>query len=111
MVLNMSFCKLLHGIESGNDGDLDTARSLYMKISCVRARPLSFFVRQGKAPSEILQNVAGSLGHVTASLGTLCVELQCRKQGKSIFLNEKSFQMANVGTGGKPCRGVGQEIK
>ena len=56
----MSFCKVLHGIESGNDGDLDTARSLYMKISCVRARPLTFFMRQGKAPPEILENVAGS---------------------------------------------------
>ena len=99
MVLKMYFCKVLHGIESGNAGDLDTARSLYVKISCVRARPLSFFVCQGKAPEEILQNVAGSLGHVTASLGTLCVELLCRKQGQFIFLNEKSFQMANVGAG------------
>ena len=107
----MSFCRVLHGIKSGSDGDLDTARSLYIKILCVRERPLSFFVRQGKAPEEILQNVAGSLGHVTTSLGTLCVELLCRKQGKFIFLNEKSFQMANVGAGGKPCRGVGQEIK
>ena len=79
MVLKKSFCKVLHGIESGNDGDLDTARSLYMGISCVRARPLSFFVRQGKAPPEILQNVAGSLGHVPTLLGTLCVELLCRK--------------------------------
>ena len=49
----MSFCKLLHGIESGNAGDLDTARSLYMKISCVRARPRTFFVRLGKAPPDI----------------------------------------------------------
>ena len=72
MVLKMSFCKLLHGIGSGNDGDLDTARSLYMKILCVRERPL-FFVRQGKAPEEIPQNVAGSLGHVTTLLGTLCI--------------------------------------
>ena len=98
----MSFCKLLHGIESGNAGDLDTARSLYEN-----------FVHQGKAPEEILQDLAGSLGHVTTSLGTLCVEL-CginRKQGKFIFLNEKSLEMANVGAGGKPCRGVGQEMK
>ena len=73
MVLKRSFCKVLHGIESGNDGDLHTARSLYMKISCMRERPLPFFVPQGKAPEEILQNVAGSLGHVTALLGTLCV--------------------------------------
>ena len=56
----MSFCKVLHGIQSGNDGDIDTARSLYMKILCTRARPLTFFVRQGKAPSEMLQNLAGS---------------------------------------------------
>ena len=56
----MSFCKVLHGIQSGNDGDHDTARSLYMKISYVRARPLSFFMRQGKAPPEILENLAGS---------------------------------------------------
>ena len=70
-----------------------------------------FFVRQGKAPEEILQNVAGSLGHVTTSLGTLYVELLCRRQGKFIFLNEKSLEMANVGAGGKSCRGVGQEIK
>ena len=99
----MSFCKLLHGIESGNDGDLDTARSLYMKILCVRARPLSFFVRQGKAPEEILQSLAGSLGHVTASLGTMCVGFLCRKHCKLILVNEKSLEMANVGAGGKPC--------
>ena len=70
----MYFSKVLHGIESGNAGDLDTARCLYIKILCVRARPLSFFVRQGKAPEEIIENVAGSLGHVTALLGRLCVE-------------------------------------
>ena len=84
---------------------------LYTKISCVRERPLSFFMCQGKAPPEILQNVAGSLGHATALLGTLCVELLCMKQGKFIFLNENSFAKANVGAGGKPCRGVGQEMK
>ena len=70
----MSFCKVLHGIQSGNAGDLDTARCLCMEISCVRSRPLSFFVRQGKALEEILENLAVSLGHVTALLGTLCVE-------------------------------------
>ena len=46
----MSFGKLLHGIQSGNDGDLDTARSLYIKILCIRAKPLSFLVCQGMAP-------------------------------------------------------------
>ena len=71
----------------------------------------SFFLRQGKAPEEILHILAGSLGHVTASLGTLCVEFLCRRQGKFIFVNEKSFPMANVGAGGKSCGGVGQEIK
>ena len=99
------------GLKVAIDGDLHTNRSLYMKILCVRERPLSFFMRQGKAPEEMLQSVAGSLGRVTALLGTLCVELLCRKQGKFIFLHEKSFQMANVGAGGKPCRGVGQGIK
>ena len=54
MVLKKSFCKVLPGIQSENDGDLDTARSLYMIISCVRERPLFFSVRQGKAPEEIL---------------------------------------------------------
>ena len=68
------FSKVLHGIQSGNAGDLDTARSLYMKNFCIRARPLTFFVRQGKAPREILENVAGSLGHMTALLETLCVD-------------------------------------
>ena len=48
-----------------------------------------FFVRQGKAPEEILQNVAGSPGHVTASLGTMCLGFLCRKQGKFILVNEK----------------------
>ena len=67
----MSFCKVLHGIESGNDAKLDTVMSLNMKILCIMERPLSFFVRQGKAPEEILQNVAGSQGHLTASLETL----------------------------------------
>ena len=79
VVLKMSFSTVLHGIQSGNAGDFDRARSLCMEISCVRARPLSFFVRQGKAPGEILENVAGSLGHVTALLGTLCVEFLCWK--------------------------------
>ena len=60
-----------------------------MKILCIRERPLSFFMRQGKAPEEILQNVAGSAGHVTALLGTLCVGFLCGKQGKFIFINEK----------------------
>ena len=113
MVLKMSFCKLLHGIESGNDADLRIARSLYIKILCVRERPLSFFLHQGKAPEEILQNVAGSLGHVTALLGTLCVGFLCRKQGKFVFVNEKSFEMANVGGWRKAMwRGrSGNEIK
>ena len=52
---------------------------------------------QGKVPEDIPQNVAGSLGHVTTSLGTLCVELLCREQGQFIFLNEISFEMAYVG--------------
>ena len=56
----MSLSKVLHGIQSGNNGDLDTARSLYMKNSCVRARPLTFFVRQGKVPPDNLENLAGS---------------------------------------------------
>ena len=49
-----------------------------------------FFVRQGKALEEILENLAVSLGHVTALLGTLCVELLYllyRKEGKFIFFN------------------------
>ena len=106
----MSFSKVLRGIQSGNDGNLDTAKSLYMKILCIRARPLTFFVRQGKAPSEIPENLAGSLGHVTALRGILCVKLLCRKQGKFIFCNEKCFKMAIVEAGGKPGRGVGQQI-
>ena len=61
------------------------------------------FVRQGKAPEDVPQN--GSLGHVTTSLGTLCMELLCRKQGKFIFLNEKSLEMANVGAGGSHVEG------
>ena len=65
MVSQVSFCTVLHGIENGNDGDLHAARSLYMKILCIRARPLTFFVRQGKALEEILENLSGSLGHVT----------------------------------------------
>ena len=56
----MSFSKVLHGIQIGNDGDLDKARSLYMKILCVRARRLTFFVHQGKAPQEFPENLAGS---------------------------------------------------
>ena len=53
--------------------------------------------------------MAGSLGHVTALLGTLCVDFICRKQGKFIFFIEKSFKMVIVGAGGKHCRGVGQQ--
>ena len=70
-----------------------------------------FFLRQGKAPEEILENVPGSLGHMTALLGTLCVGLLCRKQAKFICLNEKSFKIAIVGAGVKPCRGIGQQIE
>ena len=70
-------------------------------FSCVRARHLKRSYR----------NVAGSLGHVTTSLGTLSVGFLCRKQGKFMFVNKKSFEVANVGAGGKPCRGVGQEMK
>ena len=36
----MSFAKVLHGIQSGNDGDLDIARSLFFEN----------YVRQGKTP-------------------------------------------------------------
>ena len=93
----MSFSKVLHGVQSGNDGDFDSARTLYTKISCVNARPLSFFVPQGKAPPEILQNVAGSLGHVAASLGTLCVELLCRKQGQLIFIMKNHSKWPMLG--------------
>ena len=57
----MSCCKVLHGIQSGNDGDLDTANYLYMKILCVRARPLTFFVRQGKTPHFLCASGQGSL--------------------------------------------------
>ena len=56
----MSLSTILHGIQSGNDDDLDTARSLYIQISCVTARPLSFFACQGKAPRKILEILAGS---------------------------------------------------
>ena len=58
----MSFSKILHGIQNGNEVTLTQLGLIYLN-----------FVRQGKAPEEILQNVAGSLGHVTASLGTMCV--------------------------------------
>ena len=61
----MYFSKVLHGVESGNAGDLDTARSLYIKILCVRARSLSFFVRQGKVPGEIPDNLAESRDCIT----------------------------------------------
>ena len=89
-----------------------TQTGLYVWKFCASGQdPSPFFVRQGKALEEILENLAVSLGHVTALLGTLCVELLCRKQGKFIFFNEKSFKMAIVGAGGKPCRGVGQQIK
>ena len=90
-----------------------TQAGLYISKFRASGKDPYFFARQGKAPGESLQNLAGSLGHVTASLGTLCVELLCRKQGKFIFLDEKSLEMANVGAGEKPCRGVGErnEIK
>ena len=68
----------MHGIQSENDGDLGTARSLYMKISCLRARPLSFFVRQGKAPQEILQNLAGARNCCTG-------DIVCRFPIKKIY--------------------------
>ena len=55
----MSFSKILHGIQSGNVGDLDTARSLYMNFMC-----------QGKTPPEILKNLAG----LHDCVGTLCVD-------------------------------------
>ena len=51
----MSFSKILHGIQIENDDELDKT-------------PL-FFMHQGKAPREILEN----LGHMTALLGTFCV--------------------------------------
>ena len=51
MLLKMSFCKVLRGIQSGNDGDLDTAKPYISKFcaseqdpslfSCVRARHLA----------------------------------------------------------------------
>ena len=82
-MLRISFSKVLHKIQSGNDGDLDTARSLYMKISCVRARPLSFFVRQGKAPPDIPENVAGSRDYFTED--TVC-RLLMKKRTRDEFL-------------------------
>ena len=103
----MSFSKVLHGIQSGNDGDLDTARSLYMNISCVRARPLSFFVRQGKAPPEILQNVAGSRDCFTGA--TVC-RFPMKKTGQIYNFQLKIFEKATVGAGGKPCRRKGRKI-
>ena len=42
----------------------------YLNFVC-QGKTLLFFVRQGKAPREILENLAGSLSHVTALLGTL----------------------------------------
>ena len=104
----MSFSEVLHAIQSGNDGDLDTAWSLYMEILCVRARPLTFFMRQGKAPQDILENVSGSHDCFT---GDTCVELLCKKQAKFIICNEKSFKIAMFGAGGKPGRWVRQEIE
>ena len=86
----MSFSKILHGIQSGNAGDLDTTRSLCMEISCIGARPLSFFVCQGKAPREILENLAGSCDCFTRD--TVC-RFPVKKTGKFIFSNEKLVKM------------------
>ena len=85
----MSFCKVLHGIQSGNAGDLDRARSLYMKILCVRARPLTFFVRQGKAPPEIPENVAWSGDCFTGD--TVCGILM-NKRGQINIVHCKIFR-------------------
>ena len=105
----MYFCKILHGIQSGNDGD--TARSLYIKISCVRARPLSFFVRQGKAPEEILQNMAGSLGHVTASLGHCVWSCYVGNRANVYFQMKNHSKWPMLGLEESHCKGVGQENK
>ena len=70
MVLKRSFCNIYEN---------------FMR----EGKTLPFFVPQGKAPEEILQNVAGSLGHVTALLGTLCVWDSYVGNGKFKLINEK----------------------
>ena len=84
----MFFSTVLHGIQNGNDGDLDTAKSLYIKILCIRARPLSCFVRQGKAPAEILENVADSRDCFSGD--TVC-RLLMKKRGQII-----TFSLENL---------------
>ena len=55
----MYFSEILHGIQNGNDGDLDTARP-YISEFCASGQDPSFFVCQGKAPRAILENLAES---------------------------------------------------
>ena len=63
----MSSSAILHGIQSGNEGDLDTARPYISKFRASGQDP-SFFVRHGKAPPEMPENLAG-----------LCVDFFVRK--------------------------------
>ena len=106
----MSFSEILHGIQSGNAGDLDTARSLYMKISCVRTRPLIFFVCQGKAPPDIPENW---LGHVTALLWVVVSWLFEQQLGPKSFGNsrvalKRAFCLPTLGLIGIPLMGLVQ---
>ena len=60
-----------------------------MKISCVRERPLSFFVRQGKAPPDIPENVAGSGDCFTGD--TVC-RILMNKRGQINIVHWKFFR-------------------
>ena len=60
-----------------------------MKISCVRARPLTFFMRQGKAPPDIPENVAGSGDCFTGD--TVC-RLLMKKRGQINMFHWKIFR-------------------
>ena len=60
-----------------------------MKISCVRARPLTFFVRQGKAPPDIPENVARSGDCFTGD--TVC-RIVMNKRGEINIVHWKSFR-------------------
>ena len=85
----MSFSKILHGIQSGNDGDLDTARPYISKFCVSGQDPLFFFVRQGKAPREILENLAGS--HDCFTGDNVC-RFPMKKKGQIYIFPLKIFQ-------------------
>ena len=93
----------MHGIQSGNDGDLDRATPYISKVRASGKDPSLFFA-SGKGTPEISENMAESHDCCT---GDIVCRFPMKKTWQIYTFSLKIFEEI-FGLGGKPRRPVDQ---